>query len=488
MITRRIVFEIHRLAQEDWTKSHIAEQLALNRQTVTKYLRNPTPERKKLQRPSKLDPFRDDIRAMLERNPRVLGTVIHQRLTAKGYRGGLTILRDFLRSIRPAPRRVFLRFETLPGEQCQIDWGHFGSLRYGDTERRLYCFAIVLSYSRLLYLEFTHSQNQQTLHRCLLNAFRFFNGVPREILTDNMLTAVLEREGSLIRFNEAFLEFLRPFGITPRACNPRQPQEKGKVEKGVIHYIRHNFWPLREFVDLTDLQRQADHWRDTLANCRLHATTAQRPVDRALQEQLRPLPDFLPDCRESAVLKVHTDFCIHFDANTYTTPPWAVGKQVVVKADQQTLSIYLKEKLIATHQRSWERKQRIELPEHREAVLKGMRRQWQSEEVALFASLGEDARLYLEHMAAARLPLRKNVGKLLVLKDRYGLVAFLASLQKALINKAFGAHYIENILVQDHTPTKDHPPLQLKEERLNRIRLEEPNLAEFDAFVLRKGK
>lgn len=169
-------------------------------------------------------------------------------------------------------------------------------------------------------------------------------------------------------------------------------------------------------------------------------------------------------------------------------PPWAVGKQVVVKADQETLSIYLKEKLIATHQRSWERKQRIELPEHREAVLKGMRRQWQSEEVALFASLREEARGYLEHIAAARLPLRKNVSKLLVLKDRYGLVAFLASLQKALINRAFGAHYVENILVQDHTPSKDHPLLQLKEERLNRIRLEEPNLAEFDAFVLRKGK
>ncbi|MEW6288522.1 MAG: IS21 family transposase [Thermodesulfobacteriota bacterium] len=488
MIDKRLVFEIHRLAREGWSKSSIASQLALYRGTVAKYLRNPTPERKKIKRPSKLDPFADEIREMLGRSPRASAAVIRQRLAAMGVSCGISIVKDYLRTIRPKQRRAFIRFETAPGEQAQIDWGHFGSMAYGNTIRRLYCFAILLCYSRLLYLEFTHSQNQQTLHRCLLNAFRFFGGVPRELVTDNMLTAVIERDGPLIRYNEAFLDFLRPLGITPRACNPRQPQEKGKVEKGVVHYIRHNFWPLRKFKDLADLQAQAIDWRDSVANIRLHATTGERPIHRLSAENLAPLPEFLPDCRETAVAKVHTDFAIRFDGNSYSTPPWAVGRQVVVKADHHTLTVYLKDKAIVTHERSWLRKQRIELACHREAAVKSMRRQWQSSEVAAFAALGEEARLYLEHLANAGLPLRKNVARLLALKDGYGLIAFNAALKRALLKNAYGAQYIENILRQDSTPVKTHPPVRLQEERLNHIRLEEPNLAEFDAFVLKNRR
>lgn len=488
MIDKRLVFEIHRLAREGWSKSSIASQLALYRGTVAKYLRNPNPERKKVKRPSKLDPFANEIREMLARDPRASAAVIRQRLAARGVTCGISIVKDYLRPIRPRQRRAFIRFETGPGEQGQIDWGHFGAMACGNTIRRLYCFAILLCYSRLLYLEFTHSQNQQTLHRCLLNAFRFFGGTPRELVTDNMLTAVLERDGPLIRYNEAFLDFLRPLRIIPRACNPRQPQEKGKVEKGVIHYIRHNFWPLREFRDLADLQAQADHWRDSVANVRLHATTGERPVDRRGAENITPLPEFLPDCREAAAAKVHTDFAIRFDGNSYSVPPWTVGKQVLVKADHHTLTVYLKDKVIATHQRSWQRKQRIEHACHREAAQAGMRRQWQSAEVAAFASLGEEARLYLEHIARAGLPLRKNVLRLLALKDQYGLISLNAAIHKALLKNAYGAQYIENILRQDSMPVKTHPPVRLQQERLNHIRLEEPNLAEFDAFVLRNRR
>ncbi len=485
MIDKRVVFEIHRLAHEGWSKNRIAGQLALDRATVAKYLDNPNPERKKIIRPSLLDPFREQIREMLGTHPHASAAVIRQRLAEKGYTGGSSILRAYLHDIRPQKRRPFIRFETAPGEQAQIDWGHFGSLTYGNTSRKLSCFAILLGYSRLLYLEFTHSQNQQTLHRCLINAFNFFGGTPKELVTDNMLTAVIERDGPLIRYNEAFLTFLRPLRINPRACNPHQPQEKGKVEKGVIHYVRHNFWPLREFAGLTQLQAQADHWRDTVANVRKHATTGERPIDRAKSEALTPMPELLPDCRESALAKVHTDFSIHFDGNSYSTPPWAVGKQVFVKADHHTLTVYLKDKIIVTHQRSWERKQRIELPQHRQAAIKGLQRQWQSAEVAAFAALGEDARRYLELIALARLPLRKNVAKLLALKDVYGAVAVMAAVQKALLKNACGAHYIENILLQECSPVTPHAPVRLKEERLNHIRLEEPNLAEFDAFVLK---
>ena len=207
--------------------------------------------------------------------------------------------------------------------------------------------AVMESFSRLLYLEFTHSQRQETLHRCLLNAFRFFNGTTKELVHDNMLTAVIERDGPLIRFNEAFLQFLLPFKIVPIACNVARPHEKGKIEKGAIHYIRYNFWPLRSFTDLKDLQAQADHWRDHIANVRVHSTTGQKPIDRFKGEAMRPLPDLLSDCRDTALCKVYPDFSIRFDSNSYTVPPWAIDKEVVAKADHQTLTIYYRNKPIA---------------------------------------------------------------------------------------------------------------------------------------------
>jgi hypothetical protein len=258
------------------------------------------------------------------------------------------------------------------------------------------------------------------------------------------------------------------------------------VEKGVIHYIRYNFWPLRSFRDLSDLQTQSDHWRDTIANVRIHATTGQRPINRFQPQALRALPEFLPDCRDTLSTRVYPDFSIRFDGNTYTVPPWAVGKQVIVKADHRTLAVYLKEKAIALHPRSHKHKQRIELPAHREAALKQKRRLWRSQEVQAFISLGEEAKTYLERLSSSHEPLKKTLHKLLALKDEYGAYALIEAIKRAARHNAYGAHYIENILYQEMTPKTPHPPVRLKQENLNRIRLDEPSLAEYDAFVIKR--
>jgi transposase len=490
MINRHTVFEIHRLYHQGLSKQKIAAILHIDPKTVRKFIIDPDPQRSPIRRPSKLDPFKEKIQRLLEIDSTASAAVILQRITPQGFDGGMTILKDYLHTLRDhfKKKEAFIRFESLPGEQCQVDWGHFGSIAYGDTKRKLYCLAALECHSRLLYLEFTHSQRQETLHRCLVNAFRFFNGTTKELVTDNMLTAVTERVGPLIRFNEAFLDFLRPFTIVPRACNRQSPHEKGKVEKGVIHYIRHNFWPLRSFTDLFDLQAQADHWRDTVANVRIHGTTGQRPIERFQPQTLRPLPGFLPDCRDTASATVYSDFSIRFDANTYTVPPWAIGKQVMVKADHRTLTIYLKDKPLATHPRSYKRKERIELPAHKEAALKQKRRLWRSDLLQAFISLGEEAKAYLEGLSDTHEPLKKNLEKLLALKDEYGSYALIEAIKRATIHNAYGAHYIENILYQEMTPKTHHPPVRLKQEKLNRIRLDEPSLAEYDAFVIKRRK
>ncbi len=336
-------------------------------------------------------------------------------------------------------------------------------------------------------MAFTHSQKQETLHFCLVEAFRYFGGTPREIIVDNMLTAVTERVGSMIRFNGSFLDFLRPFGITPVACNIRAPHEKGKIENS-IKYLRHNFWPLRTFTDLEDVNHQVLAWLDTTANQRLHQTTGERPACRFVKDALKPLPNLLPDFRETETLLVYKDFGVRFDANIYTVPPRLVGKTVTVKTDGRTLSVYYKEKQVATHQRAWKKKQRVELPSHTEQVKKLKKKVFMDKQIMIFMSLGQEAVDYLEKLADASQPLKKTVDRLLVLNDDYGTPSLIYALKKALKHKLYGFAYIQNILYQEMTPEIRHLPVSLKDDQLNHIRLSQPNLAEYDAIALQKRK
>ena len=489
MIKKRTIFEIHRLKDLGWSERRIAIELRVSRLTVNKYLENPDQGfAKKRPRSSKLDPHRDHIDQLLEQDPLVKAPVILQRLQQNGFDGKITILRDYLQKIRGQIkyREPFIRFESPPGKQMQIDWGHFGSLSYGDTKRKLYALAVIESYSRMSYVEFTHSQKQEVLHQSLLNAFKFFGGVPEEIVVDNMLTAVIERQGSLIRFNEAFLDFLRVFKVVPIACNVRAPHEKGKIES-IIKYLRRNFWPLRSFADLKDVQTQVIEWLNTVANVRIHQTTGQRPKDRFGKVILRALPELLPDCRETSQVLVHKDFAVRFDGNAYTTPPWCIGKKLTLKADNNTVTIYHQQKPVSIHSRCWKRKERVEIPSHREQVKKMRKKLWQDKHIAAFSSLGQDARDYLEALSEARQPIKKNVSRLLSLKDEYGTLSLIHAIKKAHNHKAYGADYIENILYQEMTPQNYHQPVKLKDQDLNNIRLTEPSLSEYDAYIL-KGR
>jgi transposase len=488
MLDKRIIFEIHKLKNMGLKQRQIARELRVGRDTVKKYLEDPEKTFcSKASRSSKLDPFKDNIAKYLDDDPQVKATVILQHLQQQGFDGEITILRNYLRKVRGKTkyREPFIRFESKPGEQMQIDWGHFGTLSYGEHKKKLYALAVIESYSRKLYVEFTHSQKQEALHQGLVNAFSYFMGSPQNILVDNMVTAVIERDRSLVRFNEVFLDFLRPFRINPVACNVRAPNEKGKIENA-IKYLRQNFWPLRSFTDLNSVQTQVMEWLDTVANVRTHQTTGQRPDDRFKDISLRPLPELLPDYRETSQVTVYKDFAVRFDCNTYTVPPWAIGKKLTLKADNETVTIYHKQKAIATHHRSWEKRRRIELPAHVEQVRKMKKRLWQDRQVAAFLSLGQDAQDYLDALVKAGQPVKKNVAKLLCLRDEYGAPSLILAIQKALKYHAAGADYIENILYQEMTPQHSHPPVRLKDQDLNRIRLSEPLLTEYDAYIKRR--
>jgi len=490
MKSRQIVFDIHRLKDEGYSTRKIAGLLGVGRNTVIRYLKHPERVFKaRKNRISKLDSYQPFILECLEKDPTVGAPVILEKVKNQGYKGGVTILRDYLKKNRGRVkvRTAFIRFEANPGQEIQIDWGHFGTIDYGITKRKLYALAVIESFSRMLYVEFTHSQKQAVLHSCLLNAFKYFGGTPKSVLVDNMVTAVIDRQGRLIRFNDAFLDFLMPFHIVPKACNVRAPNEKGKIENS-IKYLRGNFMPLREFTDLGDLQAQVLDWLDKVANVRIHQTTAEVPKERFEKVGLRPLPPQVIEPLETENPLVHKDFAVKFDGNSYTTPPWTIGKKLTLKADQQKVWIYHKDKRVCSHCRSWERKKRIENPTHVEQVKKLKRRQWQNKEIATFASLGEEFRQYLEMLPSSNLPLKKQVSNLLNLKDQYGVKSLSWAILKALRFNAFGADYIENILNQEMIPVTNHLPVKLKNEALNRIRLSEPTLNDYDAIALKRRK
>ena len=225
MLTTDQINDLHRLYwSERWPIRKIERHLRISWRTIKKYLDAPAQTPALRQRNSKLDPFKPTITEWLEKDPTVTAAIIEQRLRPLGYRGGHTILREYVHAARPAlkPGRAFLRLEAPPGERFEVDWGHFSVLEYAGDKRKLYAFALVEAHSRMLYLEFTHSQSFETFVRCHVHAFTALGGVAREIAYDNLATAVAEHDGRLVRF----LAFAREYGFYPKACNVAAGWEK----------------------------------------------------------------------------------------------------------------------------------------------------------------------------------------------------------------------------------------------------------------------
>jgi len=277
MLSPDQISELHRLHfVEKWSLRKIARHMRIGRRTIAKYLEAPAAKAAHRDRASKLDPFKEIIAELLQQDPDANAPVIAQRLKPHGYDGGFTIVKDYLRTLRKntVARRAYVRVEPAPGDRFDVDWGHFGALVYNGATRKLYAFCLVESHSRKMYLEFTHSQTFETFARCHIHAFQFFSGTSREIWFDNLATAVAEHDGNLIRFNPRFLAFARECGFIPRACHVAAAWEKGKVERA-IGYVRQNFWPLRSFTDLADVNAQARQWLHEVANQRRHRETGQ---------------------------------------------------------------------------------------------------------------------------------------------------------------------------------------------------------------------
>jgi transposase len=491
MLTPDQIHNIHRLHwAENWSLRKIARHLRIGRRTLAKYLQPPAPAPTRRNRGSKLDPFKPAITELLQQDPTANAPVIAQRLQPLGYDGGFTIIKDYLRAVRKdaATRRAYVRMEPGAGERFDVDWGHFGALVYNGATRKLYAFCLVDCHSRKMYLEFTHSQGFETFVRCHIHAFQTFGGTARELWFDNLATAVAEHDGNLVRFNPRFLAFAREFHFLPRACHVAAAWEKGKVERA-IGYVRQNFWPLRSFTDLVDVNAQARRWLNEVANQRRHRETGEKPDQRFQPESLRSLPALIPDYRDSAEALVHKDLRLAFDGNRYCVPPRYVGCKLTVKADSSSVVIYDQHQEVARYARSWQRGQTFGAERFQKELFAQMAAAERSAaQQRLITLLGPASHAYLERLADTDRSLARQVRELFVLVREYGPEAVSDALAKAHAARAFGADYVANILRQQQVRRDVQPPLRLKDPALNQLATDPLSLAEYDAFILRSRK
>jgi len=360
------------MRQRGMSITRIAEELGRDRKTVRKWLQEaeePTgyPERKPVE--GKLDGYKDYIRLRMTEGC-LNASVLLDEIRERGYTGSSTILRVFMQPLRPVVQsKATERFETLPGEQAQVDWGHFRVAQDGGF-KRLYAFVMVLGYSRSMYVEYTEDERLETLMGCHTRAFEFFGGVTQTCLYDNMKTVVAgQDEAGEVVWNERFARFAQHNGFILRRCKPYRARTKGKVENGV-GYLRKNFWSrIRTFTGLQDLNQQVRHWLDTVANQRLHGTTYRVPQDMMKEEKLKPAPESTFAYAERLHRKVSADCYVSFEANRYSVPFTYVGQTVEVQDEKNgTLRFYVHGQLIAEHAKSMERHQIINNKKHFEGI------------------------------------------------------------------------------------------------------------------------
>ena len=327
-------FMIQDLYQQGVSISEIARRTGRDRKTVRSITTGPLlPEAKARKlKPRKIDPFVAYLEARMEQGVLNAQKLYHE-IRLRGYTGKERAVRRFVHPYRTArPAAATVRFETEPGHQAQVDWGSFGTIDYYGRQRRLYAFVMTLGWSRAMYVEFTIATDISWWLRCHVHAWHYFGGVPREVLHDNLKTAVLSRTADgTIHWQPRYLDFARYYGFSPRACRPYRAQTKGKVENGV-KYVRGNFWPGLEFDDLADLNGQVWNWLDGVANVRCHGTTGEVPFIRLAHETLQPLAG-KPDYDTSLVCHRRSakDCLVSYEGNRYSVPAAYAQQRLLLK-------------------------------------------------------------------------------------------------------------------------------------------------------------
>lgn len=481
--------EIRCLARQGLTMTAIGERLGLHRHTVRTYLNNPFAAGQKRQRKSIIDPFKPYLKRRLQKYPELTAARLHREISGREsptseagllpdepYEGSVRTVRRHVAELRPRRKRVYKPIETLPGEQAQVDWGHFGHIEVDGQRKPLYAFSFVLSYSRIRYVEYTTSQNMTTFLNCHQRALHYIGGVPEQILYDNCKTVVADRLGSVVQFNRDLLRFAAQYSFKPKACWIADPESKGKVENS-LQYVRRDFFYARPADDLDILNQEALRWCDEVANEKKHSVTREVPSDRLSDERaaLAPLPDYSVDVFAQATRRVRKDATFLFETNQYSVPHRFSCSSVLLHAFEDRLEVYAGDELATVHRRSYDRGQLILDEEHYQDRPAG-RRKRKSQLQADFESLGPEAADYLKKMARHRRGgLREQARKILALCDDHDSEeVYEAMLRSASFGK-YGYAVVKRILNKQAAHPEalpDDPRHQGKDESVSEVYIE----------------
>ncbi len=453
MITIEEWVMIKHMHKQGVPKARIARELGLDPKTVDRAINTEEhPERKGQSQGSILDPYKEYINQRLEKYD-LTATRIQREIIERGYPGSYTILRQYVQQLKGAkPRPAFVRFETEPGEQAQMDWSDFGWVEFDGQRRRLWCFAMVLGYSRTLYIEFSHSQNLVSLGKAHINAFRYFGGVTDTVLYDNMKTVVLSREGNRINWNPQFMDFASHYGFLPRLCLPGRKETKGKIERP-FSYIRSSFFRGTDFINLTDVNEKGWNWLGNVANTRIHGTTQAVPFDWLKDENLNHLRDEAYVLEHSEVRKSHKDCYISFDGNRYSVPYQYSCRDLTVRLRDEELRIFYGDELIASHRLSYQRGRMITDARHFLGIPKPAYPSGVRAVREVFLVHFPRANPFLDGLVKAKYGnVRYHMLQILNLLEDYPVAVVESAIERAMLYGAFECGTIRNICRQGDIP------------------------------------
>lgn len=372
MIPRALEAEILRLhATEHWPVGTIARQLRVHHSTVRRVLAQAGVPAQPPVRVSMVEPYLAFIADTLGKYPTLRASRLYSMVRERGYPGAPDHFRSIVARLRPRPvAEAFLRLRTLPGEEGQADWAHFGKIKIGRAERPLLAFVMVLSYSRHLFLRFYLGAAMPYFIRGHVDAFNWFAAVPRVVLYDNLRSAVLERHAEAIHFHPTLLELAAHYRFQPRPVAPRRGNEKGRVERA-IRFVRDAFFAARRYRDLDDLNAQAAAW------CAGEAAERLCPPDRrqrvrelfaAERAHLLDLPATPFPSEDRLEVSVRKSPYVRYDLNDYSIPHTHTHRTLTVFASLERVRVVDGHAVIADHPRSFDRGAQIEDPAHLAAL------------------------------------------------------------------------------------------------------------------------
>jgi transposase len=311
----------------------IAAELGVHPRTVRRALRRggaPAPRRR---RGSKLEPYKAFVDRLLKENVWNC-VVILREIQARGYGGGITVLKDYIH-----PKRVLrsgrstVRFETPPGRQMQDDWGEVWT-EVGGRRIKAHFVVNTLSYSRRFHFWVTEREDAEHTYEGVVQGFEWFGGSVEEVLVDNQKSCVIaHRVGERVEFNERFVDLAGHYGFTPRACTPGRAKTKGKDER-MVGYVKGNFFVrYRSFESLAHLNELARRWLVEEADRRVHGTVKEVVAERFERERphLKPLPPVRFDTSYREYRVVAWDGYVDVSGNRYSVPSELCGKTVEVR-------------------------------------------------------------------------------------------------------------------------------------------------------------